>query len=495
MYYSYAYKHEVEHASTSIDQIVKTISRTASIALYVEDKDLATEVINGLALNDTITAAAIADKSEYLAQGENFNITNAQTYPLTNPFFTDEVLGYVHIVPNTQIIINQANQIAVGNAKALALHTLVVVIIFIFVAYYLITNPLGKLSQMMQHIIPGHDNRVAPPKGHKHSEIGSVSDSINAFLDKTQSLFEQERKLRTELEVLGKRLRLLFENAGTASLLARLDGEIILYNSAVTKLLNKLGFEMEDNFTRFIKDVFQDPATLLALSQTAIKENEVVQGEFQLNNHCSDDEIWIQILIMTTVNDEGETFLQVFANDISSRKAELKCLKQKANFDKLTGLFNRQGAIPAIEEQVKHNKTVAVLLLDLDGFKPINDIHGHDAGDKMLQHISEKISSSIRKDDIAARWGGDEFVVTIHDIDKHAARVIAEKLIGNISTPLYLTAQQCNVTVGASIGVAFYPEDGDSVEKLIEHADEAMYEVKRAGKNDVSFYRKSVTHH
>jgi len=167
------------------------------------------------------------------------------------------------------------------------------------------------------------------------------------------------------------------------------------------------------------------------------------------------------------------------------REAEAK-LKHTATHDGLTDLPNRSLLMDRLE-QASHRahrskKKYAVLFIDLDGFKPINDTLGHDIGDKVLKTVSARLLGAVRETDTAARFGGDEFVLLLTDLDtKDAASAIAQKILDALSVPMDFDGIEARV--GASIGIAFYPDNGDTAEAVLKKADEAMYDVKGGGKN------------
>ena len=162
-----------------------------------------------------------------------------------------------------------------------------------------------------------------------------------------------------------------------------------------------------------------------------------------------------------------------------------------ANHDYLTGLPAMRLARDRFEilsQQVKrNNKKIALLFIDLDGFKLINDNHGHEAGDNVLQITGQRIQATIRQADTAARISGDEFLVILGDIDNsQSAAAIAEKLLLAIARPIEHTSN--TLTISASIGIAIYPDNGSDLDTLKRKADEAMYSVKKTCKNHYAFF-------
>jgi len=172
--------------------------------------------------------------------------------------------------------------------------------------------------------------------------------------------------------------------------------------------------------------------------------------------------------------------------DITERKRAEGKLTQMALFDQLTELPNRTNFFDKLEFSLSHarrNKSVlALLFIDLDGFKKVNDTLGHTIGDQLLREVAKRLHANIRETDMVARMGGDEFTVILSNLeDIESATSMAEKLIKAINQPIILDGNTCNV--GASIGIAAYPYHAGSSNSLINAADSAMYQAKASGKN------------
>jgi diguanylate cyclase (GGDEF)-like protein/PAS domain S-box-containing protein len=183
------------------------------------------------------------------------------------------------------------------------------------------------------------------------------------------------------------------------------------------------------------------------------------------------------------------------ARDITERKRAQELISHQAYHDILTDLPNRilfRDRLDLALIQAKRNKTeLAVMFVDLDRFKLVNDTLGHIKGDELLRQVACRLKSSLRRGDTLARLGGDEFTLLLPDLrDRQDAAIIAEKFLECLHQPFYLDAHE--VHVSASIGIAVYPSDGETIDDLIRHADIAMYQVKALGKNGHSFYDNSM---
>ncbi len=164
-------------------------------------------------------------------------------------------------------------------------------------------------------------------------------------------------------------------------------------------------------------------------------------------------------------------------------------LNTMANYDSLTGLSNRRNFMATTEKYIKEakkeNSELALMFIDLDHFKAINDKYGHQTGDESLIICSKKITSTIKSSDIAARIGGDEFVLLLKDIDMEQIENIAKRILEKLTEPIIINGEKC--VGGASIGISIYPKHGSTVDELISKSDEAMYNVKNTSRNNYMF--------
>jgi len=177
------------------------------------------------------------------------------------------------------------------------------------------------------------------------------------------------------------------------------------------------------------------------------------------------------------------------------KEANLK-LRYLAGHDALTGLSNRYHLRDCLSKMISYakrsNHTVALLFIDLDGFKDINDRFGHVKGDEVLKKVSSRIKSLLREEDTLARLGGDEFAVALGSItDTTYVETIAQRIIDEINREYEFLSEETSI-IGASIGISFVPEHTEEIDDLINYADEAMYHIKHASKNDFFIYEKTM---
>lgn len=200
--------------------------------------------------------------------------------------------------------------------------------------------------------------------------------------------------------------------------------------------------------------------------------------------------IWLQLSVSARRIGRHLTGHILLVRDVSQLKQQEERILHLAHFDTLTGLPNRtlfrQRVTLSLGLARRHQQSVALLLIDLDHFKHINDTLGHNAGDQLLCAVAERLRPHLRSEDTLSRQGGDEFIIALPDIDADGAMHMATRLLESLTQPLHFDHHV--TTTSASIGIALYPNDSDDLDCLIQHADAAMYLAKQRGRNNVQFY-------
>ncbi|PHS66470.1 MAG: GGDEF domain-containing protein [Thalassobium sp.] len=272
------------------------------------------------------------------------------------------------------------------------------------------------------------------------------------------------------------------------------DGAMVIENPAATEAYKQINTAaLRDGITEFTAR-FADPAEGARCLEKAIAEQggrwtHRMQTSAGLRDHTLD-------IRLTRHPLSGDFLILMSEYDVTSlhkalqdaRDAQEK-LQQMAYYEALTGLptlhlFQDLAAAHIAHAQRKQEK-LAVMFIDLDGFKTVNDTYGHEIGDQVLKEVAQRLKSSLRVSDLLARSGGDEFVALQLDIrSKQDALSFAEKMTSILARPV--ATHQGNIPIGASIGVALFPDHGHDLKTLINAADKAMYQVKRNGKNGVS---------
>lgn len=335
--------------------------------------------------------------------------------------------------------------------------------------------------------------------------IRSEIYGVFALYSSDPALFESD-ELTSQLKSIGKRIcialeaamdqqqvRLLssaLEAAGNGVMITDPKGKILWANPAFVRLCGYSKEELLGHTPRMLKSGKQTPEYYQAL-WAAIGNGENWSSE--TIERAKDGTLYTVSQTITPIFNDGElTHFIAIHEDISAQKLTQNRIEHMAHFDALTGLPNRALFYDRLRQALalakRNDGGLALLYLDLDGFKQINDRMGHHAGDLLLVAVAERLGKCIRESDTVARLGGDEFTIILNETFKHEdVSTVANKIIAAIALPFDLDGQTAQI--GISIGIARYAEEAGTEDELMKLADAAMYEAKAAGKNT---YRPSM---
>jgi diguanylate cyclase (GGDEF)-like protein/PAS domain S-box-containing protein len=286
----------------------------------------------------------------------------------------------------------------------------------------------------------------------------------------------------------------IFKNTSEAMLVLDINGMIIATNPAFTKISGYSSAEVIGHHPvtfgspRHDRDFYE--AIRKELQETGSWRGEICgvkkSGEEYIN--------WVKV--NTTNDDKGKPFRRVVLfSDITEKKEHEERIWYEANYDALTHLPNRRLFQERLQQEVlranRLSTKVILLYLDLDGFKEVNDAMGHQGGDQLLIEVARRLNAAVRVTDFTSRLGGDEFTVTLLDVqDTQAAIKVATAILELLQAPIMIDTHATYIS--ASIGVTVYPDDADDASSLIKNADQAMYEAKKLGRNQYSFYTQEM---
>ncbi|MET0068254.1 MAG: EAL domain-containing protein [Candidatus Thiodiazotropha sp.] len=317
---------------------------------------------------------------------------------------------------------------------------------------------------------------LARGRVNRYAEDGAPVCMSGTHLDISERKNTEER-LRQSASV--------FEHAKEGIMITDENGDILDINDAFTQITGYHKEEVVGRNPRLLKSNRQSPAFYETLWKHLRERGQWI-GEIW--NRRKDGTLFATIETISAVRSELDalTYVALFS-DITAIKEYQSRLERIAHYDTLTDLPNRvllgDRLRQAMAQAVRHNNLLGIIYLDLDGFKTINDTHGHDVGDKLLKLISERMHASLRDCDTLARIGGDEFVAVLTDLDNPQAGIpIIERLHDATLAPLHMESLELRVT--ASFGVTFYPQrESVDADQLMRQADQAMYVAKQSGKN------------
>ncbi|MDB5971328.1 MAG: hypothetical protein JWQ90_3778 [Hydrocarboniphaga sp.] len=359
---------------------------------------------------------------------------------------------------------------------------------------------------------------VAPVRIHSRDEVGEMAASFNLLQGEIGNAAvglgyarEGLRQARSQLTDANTSLELrvaeLHEAEEKLSGILESIDNIVWSASADSRELLYVNPAIERTHGRPIKDFIKDPKLWFdsvhpddrpRISQELAELIDRGATTLQYRITRPDGEVrWLEDRVHVVRSEHGQPLrLDGVATDITDRRIYEERLDFLANHDVLTGLPNRNLLNDRLSQALalayRTGRQVAVLFLDLDQFKYVNDHYGHTAGDELLRSVTARLASELREGDTLARLGGDEFVVMLWDVlDPSAALATARKLLDALSRPMPIDGRKLQIS--ASIGVSLYPQDGDSAELLLQHADAAMYRVKHLGRNGVQFYTREMS--
>lgn len=317
-----------------------------------------------------------------------------------------------------------------------------------------------------------------------HQEGQVTTDATGRPLRMRGTLQDVTELRRQELQT--RQLSMAVDHAPIAIVITERDGTIVYANPALSGLTG-YGVDEVIGKTPRIFSAGRQPASVYRELWDTILAGGTWQGE--IVNRRKDGGLYWEDLTIAPVRDHAGVIARFVClkRDVTERKARQEHMENLAYYDPLVGLPNRalfQQRLDTLEALCgRTGQLVAVLYLDLDGFKQVNDLYGHEAGDHVLKVAAQRLRGVLRQTDMAARLGGDEFAVTLllGDAERHLATVVADRIIQSLRQPI---AWRDNALgIGTSIGVAFYPCAGRALDRTVQAADHAMYLAKRGGKN------------
>ncbi|EDZ63534.1 diguanylate cyclase/phosphodiesterase (GGDEF & EAL domains) with PAS/PAC sensor(s) [Sulfurimonas gotlandica GD1] len=320
---------------------------------------------------------------------------------------------------------------------------------------------------------------------HEFDNDGNVLRSIGTVHDITkQKIAQNELMLASEV----------FSKMSDGVVITDANQSIIKINESFTKITGYTNEELIGMTPKAFSSGWHDEAFYKKMWDD-IKQNGQWSGEI-IDRKKSSERYIAEMNIIALHNDDGilTNYISI-TNDISKKKEQEKLIHNLAYFDSLTDLPNRvlfeERVVSRIPFSKRHDKKMALLFIDMDNFKNVNDTLGHFMGDMFLIEVSNIIKNSIREQDTLARLGGDEFTVLLEDINSIMDIVpIAEKIIAAFNNPVLIESKE--LYTGISMGISLYPDDGKSYNELFKAADTAMYQVKASGKNNFQFFKQSM---
>jgi len=348
-----------------------------------------------------------------------------------------------------------------------------------FQVEYRIQHADGRVRWVWEHGIGVRD------QSGRITAIEGIVEDISARVEAEHALREAERRYRS-----------LFDNAIEGIFRTTPDGRYLDANPALARIY---GFATPQELVASLRDIksqlYVDSGRREEFMRIVKARGEISGFESRVYRK-NGDTIWISENARAVFDDEGRVLhYEGTVEDITERRHNQARIEQRANYDALTGLANRSLLNDRLQQAIytaaTYGARLAVVFVDLDRFKFVNDTLGHDVGDRLLQVMAERLTAAVAETDTVARLGGDEFVLLLHGhAGQDTVATVLERLLPTIAAPLRYGQSDLEVT--CSIGVALYPDDGSDPATLLKHADSAMYRAKEQGRNNFQFFTEEL---
>ena len=359
----------------------------------------------------------------------------------------------------------------------------VLAVVAVWLVIWRLLAPLSHASKRVSDMASG-GLRPLPVK--YHDEIGLLLTSFNTLVGERM---HAEEALRESEE----RFRNILEHAPIGMSVVSLEGRFMLVNRSLCEMVGYAKEELERLTFQEItapEDLETDLANVQQLLDGGINSYSMEKRYIRKDHQV----VWVQLSVSVIRSAVGiPLYFVAQIEDITDRRQSREQIHQLAYYDVLTTLPNRRllkdRLNQALAQAKRYQRSLAILFLDIDNFKQVNDTLGHDMGDELLKVVAGRLQECVRGMDTVCRQGGDEFIVVLAEIcHPEDAAVVARKILTTIATPVSLHKNDLHITT--SIGIAVYPVDGaDDAKELMKKADAAMYEAKNIGKNGFAFYQ------
>ncbi|MGH1371956.1 MAG: EAL domain-containing protein [Cellvibrionaceae bacterium] len=517
------YLSQEQELDSLIERVVEVAAPPATRAVHTLDDDLSSEVVNGMLAYDFIFDVAILDElGNVLARGDKPRSTSATTW-LTNYFTEDSkeysaslsIPGYGENTAGSIVFhvdLNKALETFYRRSTFVILSGMIrnaILVFLLFIAfYYMLTSPLIRMVEEIKAIRPERPGakRITVVHPERNDELTQLALSSNHMLDAVEEAFTKRLEVELALRESEQAIKLIINELPAMVGLRYIDGTIEFANQNMAEFFGKTVDTIQGLNILEFGYAFGDSTKLLDGMSEKAKADEVAAGEFEgYFKSANGEKRYLQGHAKPIVM-QGETLILMVANDITARKEAEEKMEYMAYHDALTNLPNRVHLVERLEHEIvrarRHQYYGAILFIDLDHFKNINDSLGHPVGDQLLKQVAQRLLGAVREEDLVARLSGDEFVVVLtvldHDLDSAGLKAgeVAEKIRKSLSEPY--PYKDIKLHVSCSIGIVVYSDSESSVHELLRFADTAMYQVKDKGRDAIEFFNlgmaDKVTH-
>lgn len=501
------WQHERRNVDARFQRIISILKDPATQAAYSLDRQLGAQVISGLMIDDAIFEAELQDdlgaviarqrqalSDDYLGWLTELLIGRIIYFSTPLVVEPDLRVGQVNVWVDGAIITSDFVSRSIRVLLFGLVRNLVLGIALLGLFYWLTSRPLSQLTQQLKRfeLLAKQRESLSYLDGHHEDELGVLVETFNevwASRDRTELLLAEKEAY----------FRAVMEQSGEALILSDLDGAIIDVN---TEACRSLAYENQELVQLKLSDIDANSSHSSVVAWVrALEEGQPVSIDSHFRR--KDNVIYPVEIRCNLLKLNGKMCLLASIRDVSERKKAEEQVHNLAYYDELTKLPNRRLLQNRLELTLsvarRHQHVGALLFLDLDRFKMVNDSLGHTAGDELLSLTAARIKGCLREEDTAARIGGDEFVILVPELSddlveaQDLVRQLAQRILVEFSLPFSVRDQSVYMTV--SIGISLFPFDNASSSELLQQADTAMYQTKAEGRNGYYFYQAEMQAH
>jgi diguanylate cyclase (GGDEF)-like protein/PAS domain S-box-containing protein len=501
------WQYEQKRVDARVEKIMNTLNDPAVQAAYTLDRQLAAQVISGLMVDDAIFEAELQDDLGGIIARQRVESSNdnlgwltellvGRVIFFTSPLYVDPDLrvGQINVWVDGAIITSDFVSRSIRVLVFGFVRNLILGVALLGLFYGLTSRPLAQITSQLKRL----DQQARRPKvlsyldGHREDELGILVETFNEVWksrDQTEALLAEKEAY----------FRAVMEQSGEALILADLEGRILDVNAEACR---SLAYENDELTYLSLSDIDANSSQSMVVTWIQALDEGVpvsIDSHFRRKDGLVYPvEVRCNLLVLN-----GEKFLLASIRDVSERKKAEEKVHYLAYYDDLTKLPNRSLLQNRLELTLsvarRHQHIGALLFLDLDRFKMVNDSLGHTAGDELLSLAAVRIKGCLREEDTAARIGGDEFVILVPELSddpsiaQNLVRQLAERILVEFGVPFSIRDQDVYMTV--SIGISLFPFNDATGSELLQQADTAMYRTKAEGRNGYYFYHAQMQQH
>jgi len=486
---------EYRQAVQGLGELLDTVESTASIACFASDEQLAAEVAQGLMRNRDVRRVVIRAGERELVSvargavatvlprklGADDTAVRKVERTLVSPFNRGEIVGEIALDADWLAIDARVRQSARYTVMLLVGQLALVVVALAASMLYLVVRPIKATSDRLHQLDPSSGMQLSVPEGHDNSEIGRLVDDINDLTGRLVATLDQERSLREQQAIAQRKYQDLFDHAASGIFVADRTGRLVSFNRAFAALTWMP--KRDQTAGRSLAEIgWQESGHVLVLLLASLDQTAghlPSEGDFLLKGRRG-DERWLHVAVIPV----GDGSVQGTVTDVTQRKYEELSARRLAVTDSLTGFANRTGLQHLLAELKPHDAPFALAMMDLDGFKQINDALGFPIGDQMLLAVAARIRELMAESDEVARIGGDEFAwVLAGETERERVGERIAYLLAAMSRPFNLGTPDnpVEISISGSVGVAFFPADGIDLHRLLRSAELALNNMRAGG--------------